>query len=360
MSGPTWINAARTRIREDRLTELLAATLAVHDRFAGKILGLAGLPAGISFEVSTQIRLPSGRRPDMQVLAVGPGGEVLSRLWSEHKTGSTYSANQLEDYAEALDRFPSPKKLLAVSGRLDDTPRDDRWCRATWGQVARLAAEAGAEHERSAGLGWRASARLPQASASQMLLDELLSYLEEEHGAVVDPISHLDVIAFARSNRASEAISDVMGRSAELCNLDPQGDPGWYKDDWGTLWLHFSAPSAWAAAHGGWPELYASEADDWAYPRVGEPALGFGFTLPKALYDELSQSPTRAWREAIQAAGFTVWVDDSHTRVYRTMYLSELMAKGATADAQATAVAEWIDESFAALASHDPNLTSAG
>lgn len=142
------LRAARTWIREDRLTELLRVVLLGNRAFAHQLLSHNDirLPAKGPVEVATQVWTGSGRRIDIQLLSYdGSGEHVVGRLWSEHKTGSGYSEGQLPDYARDLERFPGPKRLITIANRLDDAEKDplDRWRRLTWRQVVSLADAAG-------------------------------------------------------------------------------------------------------------------------------------------------------------------------------------------------------------------------
>jgi hypothetical protein len=62
------------------------------------------------------------------------------------------------------------------------------------------------------------------------------------------------------------------------------------------------------------------------------------------------------WRRQGLPAGDEVEVA---TGVFRTLHVPELIAKGATLDEQARALARWTDESFEILAANDPQLSLA-
>jgi hypothetical protein len=90
------IRAARTAVREDRLTEILAVVLEAHHPFARRLISEAGLSARGIVEVSTQVATPRGKRIDLQILSIDAQGHLVARLWAEHKTGSPFSVGQLE------------------------------------------------------------------------------------------------------------------------------------------------------------------------------------------------------------------------------------------------------------------------
>lgn len=348
------LRAVRTAIREDRLTELFAVVLDGHPAVARRILERAELPSEGAVEVSTQVRTRRGKRVDLQLVALDADQHVVGRLWSEHKTGSGYGPEQLPNYAAELAEFPGKTQLITIVDQLVEAD-DPRWKRLTWQEVATMMTEVGCAED---GPEWRQRAISGDTLARQRLLHELLSYMEEEHGTMLDPIDHLDVIAFARANRTSELLVAVMERAAEQSSLTPDGPVGCSpKDDWGAYWQCFKRPGSWAERLEGYAELHAGDEDLWAYPRVGEPAFGAGFTLPIKYYDMLRDSTNREWLQAVEGEGFSVAadVDGYYARVYRTKYVAELISAG-DMDAQATVLARWMDDAVDALEKHDPGL----
>ena len=237
------LRAARTAIREDRLTELLAVALRCHEGFARRLLDVAGVPAPGTIEVSTQVRTRLGKRVDMQLLALdATGRHVVGRLWSEHKTGAGFGPGQLRGYATELAQFDGKTVLITIVGHLREVPADSPAQRFTWQDIATLAWQVGREDNDD--VSWRAAACEPDAPARQRLLHEFLSYLEEEHHTVLKPISHLDVVAFAYANGAAATINAVLERAADLSPLDPDGSCGWDGNDLGKYWQYFKLPEA--------------------------------------------------------------------------------------------------------------------
>lgn len=311
------------------MTEILAVVLDAHRPFARRFVCNAGLSAGNAADVSTQVRTPCGRRIDLQVVSIDAQGHLVARLWAEHKTGSPFSVGQLEDYASDLEEhFNGPRQLITIVDRLEQAPDDDRWKRVTWRQVAVMAAAAGAERDGSVGLQWLEHADSPHAPADQRLLHELLTYLEEEHAAVIEPISHLDVIALSRRSRVKAAIIDLMNRAAEISALDPDGSTKQTGPKWRQ---NFKLPPSWADRLGGYGQLRASSHDPWAFPRVDEPAFGAGFSLPSEYYEQLRDSNNREWLERIEVLGFSVALFDGSTRVLRTRYVARTHLRGRNA-----------------------------
>jgi hypothetical protein len=178
-------------------------------------------------------------------------------------------------------------------------------------------------------------------------------YLEEVHNAVIEPISHLDVIALSRRERIKEAITHLLSRAAEISPLDPDGSTrrrgDWYQQD-------FKLASSWGARLGGDVQLRASPEDPWAFPRVDEPAFGIGFSLPRRYHEPLRDSSNLEWLTGVEKVGFSVARHGDRTLVFRTLYVAELISKGATTDAQADFLAEWVDDGIARLQEHDPGI----
>jgi hypothetical protein len=354
-SKPLLLRAARTHKREDRLTELLAVVLAGHQVFAHRFLHAAGLHARGDVEVSTQVRTARGKFVDLQLVSLDLDGRVLGRLWSEHKTGSGYSPGQLPGYADDLDGIGGARRLITIVDSLDEAPVSPHWERFTWRQIALLAWKAG--REAGGGLRWREAALGPDGPAQQRLLVELLSYLEEEHDTVLDPVTHVHVAAFAKSSETHDILFTVLERAADMSAHDPDEGVGYPKDYFNQYWQAFKSDGTWAQPLEGYLELTVSESDEWTYDRAGEPAFGAGFTLPGDLQDQLRSAACAPWRGPLEAQGATIAEWDGYVRVYRTLYLAELIGKGPTIDAQAQALAKWVDESFAIVTAHDPGVT---
>ena len=351
---PLLVRAARTRIREDRLTELLRVVLLGHEKFAHRLLRRAGLPAVGPVEVRTQVRTRRGKRVDMEVLVYDEDGRhPVGRLWSEHKTGSRFSPGQLEGYAEELCEFSGPTQLITITDRLGEVEDDPRWMPLIWAQVGRMAVELG----RAGGRLWRQDACKDGADGGARLLHELLSYLEEDRYIVLDPLSHLDIIAFARANHVSAVLTSLLDRAGEYSRYETDGDAEYGKDDWGLCTIAFSIPGSWPAKLDGAFELLVSDDDEFACERVGEPAFSIGAWLPIKYTAVLRGTDTQVWRDGITTHGFAVSVgEDDYPRVTKTMYAAEILANGPLLDSQAHALARWADEAIATLSAADPGL----
>ncbi len=189
------------------------------------------------------------------------------------------------------------------------------------------------------------------------MLLELMTYLQEEHGVVLNPLGHEHIAAFAYMSETSEILDELVERAATLAQLDVDGDVEW-ADDAKSLWRSFDAAGTWAEALHGAPDLEAASTDFWTSTRIGEPAFGVGYTLPGELADAVLSSETASWRNAIVAHGFSVRASEDGDWLYvrRTKYLAELIPAGVTIDLQAQQLGHWVDESLSLLGNHNPSV----
>jgi hypothetical protein len=351
--------------REHRLTDLFALVAEAHSGFANRLFDAAGLSKVAVVRAQIEVPTRRGRSVDLELLGLDGRGTAVARLWSENKTGAAYQPNQLPDYAEDLPLVPAQRQLITVVDDPSEVPVDDlqpqapRWRGFTWREVAVMAWEAGrAAADPPDRPVWRQAALRPTAPASERMLVELLSYLEEEHGVVLDPLGHENVAAFAHFVETGQVIEEVVKRASEFAAVDVDDAFAW-SEDLDSLWQCFVSDGTWAAGIEGYPELQAADTDRWSRNRIGEPAFGVGYTLPGRLAQQLLSTDSRTWRDAVEAAGFSVFADDDDdfVRVWRTKYLAELIPAGVTLDMQAHELARWVDDSLSVLAQHDPGVT---
>jgi hypothetical protein len=313
----------RERHGEDRLTEVFATVLrgepALLAWLASEALGVPGLASAAwrqqDYAIATQLWLSRTARPDMVIeLSAHAGGNPLVAI------------------------VPT-----AWSGAL---PAEYR--RVTWHQVAQ-AADAIGRHR--AGRRWRFAAEMPTASAGQRLLHELVSYLERHavDQPIVEPLSQLDLVTFSRARAATEAVRrlfELIARHPALTAVGGEplvvdartpatGRERWYATyarEWPGL----------GEGHGGWAELLVGPTDWWrpVERRLDEPALGAGYSFalsdgkgwPPALSPDSRWAADLREKDEIEVAA----EDPSRGRVFRTIYLAEVMAHGADLVAQAT------------------------
>jgi hypothetical protein len=358
------VSAVQRAAREHRLTDLFALALEAHPGFANQLLGHSGLPPVEYVETEAEVRTRHGRPVDLEVVGFDAQGGRLCRLWSENKAGARYQPDQLNDYASDLPAVPERRQLITVVDDLLEVPEDHlspgapRWRAFTWRDVAVMAWQAGrAAAPPETRPQWRDAAMDRSAPASERILAELLTYLEEEHGVVFEPMGHVHVAAFAYAAETGEILEAMLTRAAELIDADAVKDVIW-SGDGDKLWQLFQSEGTWAAPAGGYPELQASSVDPWSRDRIGEPAFGAGYTLPaKKLRDWLFSGEMRGWRDAIEAQGFSVADDDGWLRVWRTKYFAELIPVGVTHEAQARALADFADSALSFLAQHPPAVS---
>jgi hypothetical protein len=358
------ITAVRRAKREDRLTDLVAMVLEEHIGFANHVLREAGLPKAVEVRASAQVTTRRGRHPDLEVLGLDERGAAVCRLWSENKTGANYQPDQLPDYAEDLPEHPARHQLITIVDDMSEVPRDEqspdapRWRGFTWQQVAVMAWEAG--RESSPGVDrpdWQRAARRPQAPASQRILLELLNYLEEEHGVVLNPLGHEHISAFAYMDETIAVLQELVTGAASHTHADLDGELEW-SDKSDSLWQCFAAAGTWAEALEGSPDIESANTDHWSSDRIGEPAFGAGYTLPGTVAPVLLASDSQSWRDAVEADGFSVRPSSDGDWLYirRTKYVAELIPAGATLDAQTRVLGKWLDDALQALARHDPGV----
>jgi hypothetical protein len=354
------VAAVKSAKRENQLTGLLSLVLEAHLPFANKLFERAKLPPAAEVRGRVEVMTRSGRFVDLELLGFDEHGSGVARLWSENKTGAGYQPKQLPDYAMDIPELPKARQLITIVDDHseipddEDSPEEPRWMGLTWQDIAVMAWEAGREETDHAQRDiWREAAGVPQAPASQRILLELLNYLEEEHGVVLDPLGHEHVAAFAYMPQTSELLEELLAGVGRSAQVELDGKPTWGDD---LIWQAFSPAGTWAEPLGGWADVLAAPSDDWTESRIGEPAFGTGYVFPRELADVLLSLDTLAWRQALAVEGFSVRVGESGTNVSvrRTKYLAELIPMGVTLDLQCQALGKWVNESLAVLARHDP------
>jgi hypothetical protein len=194
------------------------------------------LPPPTSVSASTQVRTDETRRVDLQVLGVDGSGSISGRLWAENKTGAGYQPDQLLSYRRSLAKIPGRSQVITIVPRKADAVPEAESVGVpilTWQRVAEIAWSSARNHEQDPQ--WRISARRAATSAGLRLLEELISYLEEDHAVTLDPVRFEHIQAFQLANETSEALVELLARTADLArDLDVRGDVGYdVRNDWG-------------------------------------------------------------------------------------------------------------------------------
>jgi hypothetical protein len=357
---------SNTNSRENRLTEVFATVLEYHDGLARALFKGArvDLPDGnLRFEVFTQRAVAPGARVDMVLLAYR-GPRLGAQLWFEHKVGGgAFRDLQLEDYRDALAAERAPGRLVGIVAEIEsDTSTGADWSLLTWQEVAELANHIGREWGKSNGVDrdWRTSALEPTAPARERLLHELIWYLEEENGAVVNPLDADNLQAFVHAEETTQGFITMLERAGEHMrpHFEPDqdgldGDPGG-----GRYWQLFEVPEgSWLrriadAQFEAYPELMASPDDRWWAESRGEPAFAAGYTLDGRLYERLAADGGGVHR--VQEAGVDLAIYDDLVRLFCTKPVKELLNEGQTLDEQAHVLAQFAKRSLTIAADLDP------
>ena len=330
---------------ENRLTEILASVLEAVPAYASRLLAEVGLETACArFEVSTQV-FAEGKFVDMEVLGLDERGAVVSRLWSEHKDWAGFSPGQMENYEKRLGSLPGNGRLIAVVRH----PRVGT-NEIAWQRIAELADQVG--HDRGGG-GWRADALDTDAPAQQLLLAELIAYLERRELAFMDPLETAHILVIEGADDTADVLDALMQRGAQHMELTAAPKLGMTKSEFGRRWIGLSGPAeCWATDAGGWPELMSATSDYWRDDSVAvdSPCFGAGFTFEKKVGARLLAPELADWRAELAEATASVGEDGEYVRCYRTLYMTELIPAGVTLESQAQRLGAWAQESIDYLA----------
>lgn len=338
---------------EDRLTEVVASVLGSVPELTDRLFGDERRDTSQQqFEVNTQVPTHGRRRLDLEVVSPQDG----RRLWCENKLWAAYSPNQLEDYGEeAHARWGAACRLLTIvpAARLREITSDlpEGWTAATWEW---LSEQADAVGRGAGGPRWRDAATASESIALLRQLHELVRYLEMEGFASLRPMGHTEIVAVSNAHESLTLVEEMLDRASTYISMHTAEGPNWRTDDYGVCWLTFDDSSgAWPSAIDGWPELIVADRDEWARSRIGEPAFGAGWTISgEWAFDELRGRAD--WRALVESEGFSVGRGWQNTRIFRTLYMAELVPYGVTFDQQASRLAEWAQESIERLIALDP------
>jgi len=348
---------------ENRLTEVFATVLEVHEGFARALFDRVGidLPDDVRFKASTQKAVAEGARPDMVLLAL-QGQHLVAQLWSEHKIdGGGFRDMQLEDYRDALARERSQSRLLGIVADVESGSDGPDWRMLTWQEVAELANSVGAKWAANgAARDWRASALEPTAPARERLLHEFIWYVEEENDAVVNPLGSENLQAFEKAAETTVGLLALLDRAGQhmLPEFEPEEDDLDGAGDGSYYWQLFATPDgSWlnrieAGGFEAYPELMAAADDLWWADSRGEPAFGVGYTLDARLYESLAADAD--WLARLAHAGVDLDIYNDCVRVFCTKPIVDVLGEGATLDEQARALARWAKPGLTTVGELDP------
>lgn len=351
------LGASRLRVGEDRLTDLVAVAAQRSLPFARRLLVRARIDQALAQRVTrlralTQTWTPRGRRPDLELIGYD-GDALICRVWCENKLEALYQPSQLDDYHEDLATLPGQQAgLLTIVTRIEQVPRG-AWNAATWGDIA---ADAVAVLRGRLGMQWRTAAWLPDTSAELLVLAELLQYLDQEHHVVSDPLTSTDVLVYAHAARAGNTLEALLDRAAQLCGESFSGGVTWSYTDT-SMWTTFNAGEGdWWTRYSGYAEMHVADSDaNFGLQRRGEPAVGVGVTLPGG-YGETIFADQKEWVANLRHRGIDPATDTDADvlRLYRAIYLAEILIAGVTLEEQAGWLAERMREALVELRATPP------
>ena len=349
---------------ENRLTEIFATTLEVHEDFARAFFDRVDidLPDDVHFQAFTQKAVAEGARPDMVVRAL-QGQHLVAQLWSEHKIrGGGFRDMQLEDYRDILARERSQSRLVGIVAEVESGSEGPDWRMLTWQQVAELANTVGARRGAANGAGrdWRTSALGPTAPARERVLHEFVRYIEEENEAVVNPLDSENLQAFKKAAETTLGLVALLDRAGQ--HMHPEFEPDEAgpdgAEDGSYYWQLFTTPEeSWlsrieAGGFQAYPELMAASDDSWWSDSRGEPAFGVGYTLDARLYESLAADAD--WLARLAHASVDLDIYDDYVRVFCTKPIADVLGEGSTLDEQARALARWAKPGLTTVGELDP------
>lgn len=326
--------------RENRLTEVLAWTLAVVPEFASDlVVAMGGRPPESPAFVRTQRSTVGGRFVDLEI-SYGSLGAPELLIWIEIKHGASLHESQMESYETDMVFEPAAMKLLGLLAPRDAMPAWDGPSR-TWQEAAVLAR--------------RRREQLSPNDATHLALDEFLRYLDEE--GLMDPTALTAADAFeltARpaADRAITELTRLATAKVEKGWLPAISMAGGAKPAFGAGWwaaypVSRTVPAeTWGDTHFEW----TVRLDD--FHPASRDAIAFFAGATFTTKNNPLQAKNDSWLAARRAEGFErmqAWF----WRLWRVRYPEELLAES-TIDAQAQVLADWILESFRILEESPP------
>lgn len=377
----------RTRVPEDRVTEVFAAAVQAEPEFAKALTLLVARSREIrealasnqcELQVATQRRTLSDYVIDCEI-AWTLGARRAALVWIENKTGSGYSHNQLEKYRTEIRKgFYGGERgeILTIVPSRDAFPdgyrdaTDSPWKAITWQDAAILADEVGrrwghSEHRDPAH--WRAHACSRSAPRRIVYLNEFIALLERKGLAQMEGIKAEDVAALPRGLELSDLtyrfLADVIEampnfKAAEMPNKNHKGwgylvhleftEGGTASDLLRSSWVHDEA-----YARAAYPELMAVWRQHVDAELPADPAIIASLTFPPPDDEsrDLLAKASDNLRDSASArnAARIYFLENGYIYYYKLLFLSEIAVSGTTLPEQTAYTARWASEAFEAL-----------
>ncbi len=342
---PLLFGAYFRRKGEDQVTEVFATVLSHAPSLAARLAAAAGLPSAARYVIETQPQADNDN-PDLQVRGFDAADHPLWLLWSEHKTESPFSKQQLTRYAGKLPEVADglPSRLIAItqwdssaSIRAEAAALDVPLLR--WRDVVQMAEAAG---QQIGGAAWRTTLTADRDAAEPRMLREWLAFtrhvLEEQP---VDPLTPSRAARLVEAQATIQTVEDLVehGLQAAATAIGLPA-PKLTSDTWAV-----SPPAgSWADAQQG--KFYA----DWEVDE--EPAVFVaGMWVEGADAEALRADAERL--QVLADAGY-LFNDDGTGRnalveITRSLPVADIAAL-ASLDEQRTAVAAFCERVVRALA----------
>jgi hypothetical protein len=362
--------------REDRLTEVLASVLEVHQglcRLLADRLGVQAQPE--RFVIQTQVgRVGQRRLVDLVLIAQDDQGTPLATIFVECKYNPTrkleaywFTQDQADRQRRALDEQPGQRILAGVcskgdfdrlTGPPDRRPAFDPRTAydqvVTWSEIRDLVVAAGGDPDQKATAG-SAAASLPDR-----LLLEFLTYLDLQ-GDAVGALTDDDLFVLARVAQTVDRVDRLLWRAAETLAdrmRAVDGSPQMEFEDDEDSDETTGAPRMWIGSdppEGTWiselreGNLYimvtGAEYDDEEEVGTATVYAGLGWNAGRAGRKLTAGSK---WEKAANDAGLGLYWEGNVCNLLAARPLQEIVSAGNTITRQGDVLAAWAHQSIAA------------
>lgn len=306
--------------------------------------------------IDTQVPTATGRFVDLEVRLqpARPSSELEDVvIWVEVKYGAAIHGDQLEAYLRDIRTRPARHHvvvLLAPRGdSFVDRPREVPL--VEWEAVGRAVTRVSLARALPDNEGW--------------ILNEYLSYLEEEGLMDPDALTAVHALSLMSSGEAEDALAGVCEHADAAVSVEwgkptDYGKPARSRSDEAAFgvgyWASFDARPAAETWREGWFEWGNDDPENWQYIDADEIRgsnvfyAGAGF---KAKTNPYVVEENEAWIASLLSAGFVwCWFGDFY-RLVRVKYPDELLSE-TTLEGQGLLLAGWIAETFRLLEASPP------